>query len=98
MADRTCTVSFTDSRGITHSVDITAESLFEAAVLGLNALRAADLKEPPGQATIFEIEVRNHGVRHRVSLVQVAKWLNGPAASPRESMKKVHLRGLLAPR
>ena len=96
MADRTCTVSFTDSRGIKHSADITAESLFEAAVLGLNVLRSADLKEPPGQATVFEIEVRNPGVRHRVSLLQVARWLNGPATSPRESMRKVHLRKLLA--
>jgi hypothetical protein len=64
-------------------------------VLGLNALRSADLIEPPGPGTVFDIEVRNHGVRHRVSVAQVAKWLNGPASSPRESMKKVHLRGLL---
>ena len=96
MADRTCTVSFTDSRGIKHSAEVMADSLFEAVVLGLTVLRSADLKEPPGRATVFDIEVRNPGVHHRVSLVHVAQWLNGPAVSPRESMKKVHLRKLLA--
>ncbi len=89
-------MSFTDSLGIKHSAEVTAESLFEAAVLGLNVLRSSDLIEPPGRATILEIEVRNPAVRHQVSLVHVAKWLNGPAASPRESMKKVHLRQLLS--
>jgi len=96
VADQTCTVSFTDSSGIKHSAVVTADSLFEAAILGLKVLRASDLKEPPGRATVFEIEVRNPAVRHHVSLVHVAKWLNGPATSPRESMKKVHLRKLLA--
>jgi hypothetical protein len=96
VADQTCTVSFTDSSGIKHSAVVTADSLFEAAILGLKVLRSSELKEPPGRATVFEIEVRNPAVRHHVSLVHVAKWLNGPAASPRESMKKVHLRKLLA--
>jgi hypothetical protein len=96
VAERTCTVSFTDSLGIKHSADVTADSLFEAAILALKILRSSDLKEPPSRATVFDIEVRNPAVRHHVSLVHVAKWLNGPAASPRESMKKVHLRQLLA--
>ena len=95
MADRTCTVSFTDSLGIKHSVEVTAESLFEAAIMGLSVLRSSDLTEPPGRATVLEIDVRNPGVRHHVSLAHVAKWLNGPATSPRESMKKAHLRQML---
>jgi hypothetical protein len=32
---RSCSVSFTDSEGITHSVEIIASTLFEAAVLAL---------------------------------------------------------------
>jgi hypothetical protein len=95
-ADRTCTVSFTDSRGIRHSVQTTAGSLFEAAILALRTLRAADLRDPPGPATVLDIEITNQPLRHRVSVSQVARWVNGPASSPRESMKKVHLRKLLA--
>src|SRR5215217_7100554 len=74
VAERACSVSFTDSLGIKHSVDVTADSLFEAAVLGLKILRSSDLKEAPGRATVLEIDVRNPGVRHYVSLLHVSKW------------------------
>jgi len=36
---RPCSVSFTDADGITHSVAITATTLYEAAVLGLAEFR-----------------------------------------------------------
>ena len=36
---RPCLVSFTDSRGVQHSVEVTAETLFEAAALGVALLR-----------------------------------------------------------
>jgi hypothetical protein len=95
-AERVCTVSFTDVRGVKHTVEVTAESLFEAAVLGVKRLRAGEWNDPPGQSTVLEIEVRHPGVRHAVTLQQVARWLNGASSSPAESMKKVHLRDLLA--
>jgi hypothetical protein len=34
-----CSVSFIGLSGISHSVEVTAESLYEAAVIGLNLLR-----------------------------------------------------------
>ena len=95
-ADRACTVSFTDPRGIKHSVDLTADSLFDAAVLGVHILRSGEWNDPPGQTAMIEVEVRNPSVRHTVSLVQISRWLNGASNSPRESMKKVQLRKLLA--
>jgi hypothetical protein len=98
VAERTCTVSFTDPRGIKHSVDVTADSLFEAAVLGVKILRAGEWNDPPGQTTMLEVEVRNPGVKHTVSLVHISRWLNGASSSPAESMKKVKLRKLLATR
>ena len=39
MALRTCTVSFTGPSGIRHSVEVTAESIYEAAALGVSALK-----------------------------------------------------------
>ena len=39
VALRTCTVSFSGPSGIRHSVDVTAESVYEAAALGVSALR-----------------------------------------------------------
>jgi hypothetical protein len=96
VADRACTVSFTDARGIKHSVDITADSLFEATVRGVVALRGGAWNDPPARAAVLEIEVKNPTARHLVSLQHVAAWLNGASSSPRESMKKIALRKLLA--
>jgi hypothetical protein len=39
VALRTCTVSFADPSGIRHSVEVMAESIYEAAALGVSALR-----------------------------------------------------------
>ena len=39
VALRTCTVSFSGPSGIRHSVDVTAESVYEAAAWGVSALR-----------------------------------------------------------
>jgi hypothetical protein len=89
-------VTFTDAQGMKHSVDVTADSLFEAAVRGVVALRHGEWNDPPARTALLEIEVRNPTVRHLVSLEHVGRWLNGGSSSPRESMKKIALRKLLA--
>jgi hypothetical protein len=93
-----CTVSYTDVRGVRHSVEVIAESLFEAAVLGVKRLREGDWNDRPGPGATLEIEVRPPSVKHTVTIQQVSRWLNGASSSPAESMKKVHLRDLLAAR
>ena len=55
-----CIVSFVDLDGITHSVQVEAGGLYEAAVLGLCALRKRELE--PGVMTQIEVEVRK--LRH----------------------------------
>lgn len=77
-------------------MDVTADSLFEAAVRGVKTLRSGEWNDPPGRAATLEIEVSNPTVTHTVNLQQVARWLNGASSSPRESMKKMALRKLLA--
>jgi hypothetical protein len=39
VAVRHCTVSFKDARGICHSVDVEAESLYEAVVVAVSRFR-----------------------------------------------------------
>jgi hypothetical protein len=39
LAVRACTVSFVGPSGVPHSIDVTAESVYEAAALGLSRLR-----------------------------------------------------------
>jgi hypothetical protein len=96
VAERICIVSFTDVRGIRHSVEVMADSLFEAAVRGVKILRSGEWSDPPSEATTLQIEVRNPSIKHVVTLQQVARWLNGASSSPAESMKKVKLRKLLS--
>jgi hypothetical protein len=55
---RICAVSFADVRGIRHTVDVQAESLFEAAILGVRTFRGAPWIEHVGPATVLDIEVR----------------------------------------
>lgn len=95
MALRTCTVSYQDSGGIRHSVDVTAESLFEAAVLGLQLFHAADLVDcAPGIGTHLEVYVREGAVvRHEVPVSKLREWLYGVGAkSPKEMVAKERFR------
>ena len=42
---RICSVSFTDPLGVTHSVEVSASTLYEAAVLAVVAFRRAGLHD-----------------------------------------------------
>ena len=56
---KTCIVTFTDLEGSRHSVEVVADSLFEAAALALKAMAQAEFIEPnPGPASRLEIQVR----------------------------------------
>jgi hypothetical protein len=58
-----------------HSVEVTAESLFEAGVLAVSAFRKAGwVEEVPGLASRLEIEVREPAVKHTVTLAQLQRW------------------------
>ncbi len=59
----TCIVSFVDLDGVRHSVEVLAEGLYEAAVLGLSAFKKHDFQ--PGGLTHLEVEVRS-SITHTV--------------------------------
>jgi hypothetical protein len=43
---RSCIVSYQDLEGVTHSIEVTAETLYEAAVLGMQAMKGCALAGP----------------------------------------------------
>lgn len=92
---RTCAVSFLDQRGIRHSVDVQAESLFEAAVLAIQTFRQDPWMERIGPATVLDVEVRQPATRHAITLQQVERWLAGATPNPSEASKKAKLKMLL---
>jgi hypothetical protein len=93
---RSCLVSLTDSRGVQHSVEVTAETLFEAAALGVALLRKHGwVDQGFALGTKLQVDVREPAPRHTVTLSQVERWLDGATCSPNERVRKDRLRELL---
>jgi len=88
-----CTVSFLDFDGIRHSVEVEAEGLYEASVLGLCAFRKHELD--PGGLTQLEVEVRS-SVTHTLTVTKVQQWLQRGVRTPKEAVLKDRLRALLS--
>jgi hypothetical protein len=93
-----CRVSFTDSDGIAHAVEIQAESLYEAVAQAVAEFRKGEIiAETPGPKTEFIVTVHRKPIEHRINLSQVAKWAEhttreGPAGITRRQ----RVRTLLA--
>ena len=83
--------------GISHSVDVEAETLYEAAALGLARLKKDGWIEGLGPGSRLEIQVREPGSHHTLSVQQVQRWIDSVNASPAETLKKAKLRQLLKP-
>ena len=60
MAVRICTVAFTDAEGLRHSVNVQAETLYEAVVLAVRAFREHDCE--PGSGSQLEVEAKSPSV------------------------------------
>ena len=87
-----CLVSYLDIEGLRHTVEVEAESLYEAAVLAIRTFRQHGCE--PGPASQLEVEVRS-SVIHAITPKRVQEWLNGGAKTPKEAVTKERLRALL---
>ena len=77
-----CRVSFVDHEGVSHSVEVDAESLYEAVGLGIARLgRAEFVRYAPGGE--FLVEVREPSTEHRVTLKQFESWMKQSPRGPR---------------
>ena len=81
----TCVVSYLDTSGIRHSVEVEAESLYEAAALAVRAFRRHDC-EPQGLAKL-EVGIRS-SVTHTLTLKRLQEWLGGSCKSPKDAILK----------
>jgi hypothetical protein len=88
----TCVVSYVDTSGIRHSVEVEADSMYEAAVLGVKVFRQHDCE--PREGSRLEIEVRS-SVVHTLTMRRIHDWLNGGAKTPKEAVMKERLREML---
>jgi hypothetical protein len=95
MAIRTCRVTCRDAQGIEHTVQVTAQSLFEAVAQALRVFREHDWSgEPHGSASIV-VTIKPAEVEHRVRIRDFQSWLESAPRSPAEMALKRRLREIL---
>jgi hypothetical protein len=96
MAARSCRVTITDRESIAHTVEVTASSLFEAAAMGLKAIRGNRWVAgiPDGFAPV-KVRVTDIPVEHEVKLKDFTQWLERRADSPRDVIDRQKIREIL---
>jgi hypothetical protein len=89
-------VSFTDTEGVTHTVSVSASSLYEAAVLGIAEFRRCGFAEVRvGRVTRLTVAVAVPATKHEITVGKVLAWLESSGKRPREQATKVNLREVL---
>jgi hypothetical protein len=93
---RTCTVAVKDLRDVEHSIEVTAETLYEAIATALAALQQDNWVGEIGQgfATVTVL-VQQPPVKHEVKLKDFVSWLGRQGRSPAEVMLKQKLEKIL---
>ena len=94
-----CIVRLKDCHNTEHSVEVYAESLYEAVLRGLN--RLADVGwESHANETInrVEVEIYQEPTRHIVDVPKLLKWVAQNSMSPAQETRKEKLRKLLGKR
>ncbi len=95
MAVRTCVVSFAGERGLRHSVEVTAETLYEAAAQAFSVFSQSEWADAIGPGTELRVTVRNPETMHLVTLDQIRRWCDGVAVSPDEVLKRRRVKTLI---
>ncbi len=96
MPRKKCRVLFKDVEGVVHSTEVEAESLYEAAALGLRVFKRAEWMGDIGAATRITVQIHEPPVEHFLMYAQLETWLRGSAKSPAEQVVKKRLREMLA--
>ena len=93
---RTCTVAVKDIRDVEHSIEVTAETLYEAIATALAALQQDNWVGEIGQgfATVTVL-VQQPPVKHEVKIKDFVSWLGRQGRSPAEVILKQKLEKIL---
>jgi hypothetical protein len=76
-------------------VEVTAETLYEAAAVALSVLRRDEWADVIGPGTEREVRVRSPETTHVVTVSQLQRWCDGVAVSPEEVLKRRKVKQLL---
>jgi len=93
---RTCTVAVKDIRDVEHSVEVTAETLYEAIATALVALQQDNWVGEIGQGfTTVTVLVQQPPVKHEIKMKDFVSWLGRQGRSPAEVVLKQKLERIL---
>jgi len=96
MSVKSCRVTIQDLDGVSHSVEVTAATLYEAVAQGIAAIRGNEWVSGIAQGmNVVKVSVANVRVQHEVRLQDFTKWLEKPGGSPREVSDRRKIRDIL---
>jgi len=82
--------------GVSHTVEVTAATLYEAVALGMAAIRTDEWVAGIAQMlNRVKVRVMNVPVEHEVKLMDFTKWLDRTSGSPREMTERKRIRTIL---
>jgi hypothetical protein len=82
--------------GVSHTVDVTAMTLYEAVAQGLATVRANEWVAGIAEGlNSIKVSVSNVRVEHEVKLRDFTKWLEKTGGSPREISERQRIRSIL---
>ena len=92
---RVCVVKLNDAHGVEHRVKVRAESVYEAALLGLSRLERVGWESDGSQIGHVMVEVWEEPTRHYVDVKKLLSWLKAPGKLPPQEQRKAKLRKLV---
>jgi hypothetical protein len=92
---RSCRVTIKDMQDVSHTVEVTAESLYEAVALGLRAIRGRDWVEGLRDQFKVDVSVSEILVRHTVEVKEFNTWLEREGGAPRDLVQRKRARKIL---
>jgi hypothetical protein len=95
MADvRVCVVKLIDDHGVEHKVKVQAESVYEAALLGLRRLERVGWESDGSTIGSVIVEVWEEPTIHVVQVKKLLSWLKVPGQFAPVEARKAKLRKL----
>jgi hypothetical protein len=96
MAVRSCHVTIKDMEGVTHTVQVTAETLYEAVAFGLAAIRGNEWVIGIAEGlNAVQVCAKDVPVVHSVQLKDFRAWLERTAGSPKDVSKRARIKDIL---
>jgi len=97
MAVRSCRVTYLDSGGIEHTLQVSAQTLYEAVAQALRIFRdqpwcESDLRQ---SAASVLVKIAQPHIEHRVKISDFEAWLACAGKSPVEAILKSRLREIV---